>query len=99
MMSERGLTAGICHRINNRGFHSLLAVLPFHHLSGFSSVLNALYLGAEVCIATDIKYFYRYLEAMKPGLCICSAFHAPYARKKIEKTEAPMEEIWAGISI
>ena len=66
MMSERGLTAGICHRINNRGFHSLLAVLPFHHLSGFSSVLNALYLGAEVCIATDIKYFYRYLEAMKP---------------------------------
>ena len=66
MMSERGLTAGICHRINNRGFHSLLAVLPFHHLSGFSSVLNALYLGAEVCIATDIKYFYRYLEVMKP---------------------------------
>lgn len=66
MMSEQGLTAGICHRINDRGFHSLLAVLPFHHLSGFSSALNALYLGAEVCIASDIKYFYRYLEYMKP---------------------------------
>lgn len=66
MVSERGLTVGICHRINDRSFRSLLAVLPFHHLSGFSSVLNALYLGAEVCIATDIKYFYRYLEAMKP---------------------------------
>lgn len=66
MMSEQGLTAGICHRINDRGFRSLLAVLPFHHLSGFSSALNALYLGAEVCIATDIKYFYRYLECMKP---------------------------------
>lgn len=66
MMSEHGLVAGICHSINDRKFRSLLAVLPFHHLSGFSSVLNALYLGAEVCIAGDLKYFYRYLEVMKP---------------------------------
>ena len=66
MMSEKGLAAGICHRVNNRRFQALLAVLPFHHLSGFSSVLNALYLGAEVCIAGDMKYFYRCLECMKP---------------------------------
>ena len=29
-------------------------------------MLNALYLGAEVCIAGDMKYFYRCLECMKP---------------------------------
>ena len=66
MMSEQGLAAGICHQVNDQRFQALLAVLPFHHLSGFSSVLNALYLGAEVCIAEDMKYFYRYLECMKP---------------------------------
>lgn len=66
MMSERGLAAGICHRIQSRKFRALLAVLPFHHLAGFSSVLNALYLGAEVCLGGNPGYFYRYLEAMKP---------------------------------
>lgn len=65
MMSEGGLTAGICHRINDRKFKALMAVLPFHHLSGFSIVLNALYLGVKVCIAEDLKYFYRYLKYMK----------------------------------
>lgn len=66
MMSEGALAAGVCHRINDRQFTSLLAVLPFHHLSGFSSVLNALYLGAEVCIAGELKYFFEYLRRMKP---------------------------------
>lgn len=66
MMSESALAAGVCHRINSRKFESFLAVLPFHHLSGFSSVLNAWYLGAEVCIAEELKYFFEYLRAMKP---------------------------------
>lgn len=66
MMSEHGLAAGVCHRINDRSFQSLLAVLPFHHLAGFSAVLNAFYLGAEVCVAEDVKYFYRYLEQLQP---------------------------------
>lgn len=66
MMSEHGLAAGICHRIQNRKFRAILAVLPFHHISGFSSALNALYLGAEVCLAEQQKYFYKYLETMKP---------------------------------
>lgn len=66
MMSENGVRAGICNRILSSKFDAMLAVLPFHHLSGFSPLLNALYLGAEVCIAGDLKYFYRYLEVMKP---------------------------------
>ena len=28
--------------------------------------MNTLYLGAEICIAEDLKYFYRYLTYMKP---------------------------------
>ena len=66
MMSGRGLIAGICSGINKWKFEALLAVLPFHHLAGFSTVLNALYLGAEVCLADELKYFFRYLECMKP---------------------------------
>ena len=66
MMSENGVRAGICNRILNSKFEAMLAILPFHHLSGFSPLLNALYLGAEVCIAGDLKYFYQYLEVMKP---------------------------------
>lgn len=66
MMSERGLAAGLCHRINDEPFQSLLSVLPFHHISGFSSVLNALWLGKEVCLAVDPQYFFRCLEMMKP---------------------------------
>lgn len=66
MISERALSAGLCHRINDRPFHTLLSVLPFHHISGFSSVLNALYLGKEVCLAVDPKYFFVCMEKMKP---------------------------------
>lgn len=66
MMSEHGLAAGICHKINDRRFKRMLAILPFHHLSGFTAVLNTLYLGAEVCVAEDVKYFYKYLEILKP---------------------------------
>ena len=66
MMSEHGLSAGICHNINDKKSHSILAVLPFHHLSGFSSSLNALFLGAEVCIGEEQKYFYQYLKELQP---------------------------------
>lgn len=66
MMSEHGLSAGVCHNINDKKFHSILAILPFHHLSGFSSSLNALFLGAEVCIGEDQKYFYQYLKELQP---------------------------------
>lgn len=66
MVSEGGLAAGLCHRINDQPFHALLSVLPFHHISGFSSVLNALYLGKEVCLAVEPQYFFRCLREMKP---------------------------------
>lgn len=66
MISSRGLVASVCCNVNNKPFHSLLAVLPFHHMSGFVMVLNAIYLGAEICLAGDLKYFYRYLREMKP---------------------------------
>lgn len=66
MISSRGLVASVCCNVNNKPFHSLLAVLPFHHMSGFVMVLNAIYLGAEICLAGDLKYFYRYLRDMKP---------------------------------
>lgn len=71
MMSEKGLAAGICHRIVGHDYRRVLAVLPFHHIFGFSIVLNTLYLEAEVCIASEMKYFYRYMEHMKPDyVCV-----------------------------
>lgn len=66
MMSGRAMAASVCTNVNSRRFEALLAVMPFHHLAGFITVMNALYLGAEVCIAEDLKYFYRYLASMKP---------------------------------
>lgn len=66
MMSSHGLVASMCSNVNDKPFHSLLAVLPFHHMSGFVMILNAIYLGAEICLAGDLKYFYRYLKDMKP---------------------------------
>lgn len=66
MMSGRGMIASVCTRLNSQKFEALLAVMPFHHMAGFITILNTLYLGAEVCIAGDLKYFYRYLKEMKP---------------------------------
>lgn len=66
MISSRGLVASVCSNVNDKTFHSLLAVLPFHHMSGFVMILNAIYLGAEICLAGDLKYFYQYLKDMKP---------------------------------
>lgn len=66
MMSGRAMAASVCTNVNSRRFEALLAVMPFHHLAGFVTVMNALYLGSEVCIAEDLKYFYRYLTYMKP---------------------------------
>ena len=67
MMSESAMAAGTCnHLMDGINFKALLAVLPFHHLSGAGTLMNTLYLGAEICIAEDLKYFYRYLTYMKP---------------------------------
>lgn len=66
MISSRGLMASVCCKVNDKPFQSLLAILPFHHMAGIIMVLNAIYLGAEVCLAGELKYFYRYLKEMKP---------------------------------
>lgn len=66
MMSGRGLIASVCAGLNHQKFEALLAVIPFHHMAGFITVLNTFYLGKEVCIAGDLKYFYRYLKEMQP---------------------------------
>lgn len=66
MLSARAMAASVCTHVNDQDFNAFLAVMPFHHLSGFVTVMNAMYLGAEICIGEDMKYFYRYLEYMKP---------------------------------
>ena len=66
MLSEAGLIASVCAEVNEKAFQTLLAVLPLHHMAGFLTVLNTFYIKKEVCIATELKYFYRYLECMKP---------------------------------
>lgn len=82
MLSQQGLAASICSTVNDKPFQVLLGVLPFHHLSGFITVLNAMYLGAEVCLGTDLKYFYRYLEAMQPDyVCVVPSMLQLLARK------------------
>lgn len=66
MLSQRALMASVCHCVIGRKFDALLTVMPFHHLSGFATMLNALCLGSTICLADDLKYLYRYLEVMKP---------------------------------
>ncbi len=85
MMSEKGLTASVCSEINDRDYKALLAVLPFHHLSGFISVLNSLYHGAEVCLAKELKYFYRYLEYMKPDYVLVVPSMLQMLAQKLKK--------------
>lgn len=82
MISQQGLVASICSEVNDRPFQALLSVLPFHHLSGFVTAMNAMYLGAEVCLGTDLKYFYRYLERMRPDyVCVVPSMLQLLARK------------------
>lgn len=66
MLSHRAMVASICHNVIGLPFQAQLAILPFHHIAGFATVLNTIYLGAVVCLAEDLKYLYRYLEYMKP---------------------------------
>ena len=66
MLSARAMAASVCTHVNDQDFKAFLAVMPFHHLSGFITVMNAMYLGAEICIGEDMKYFYRYLKYMQP---------------------------------
>ena len=66
MLSHRAVVAGVCHNVIGHSFAAQLAILPFHHVAGFASVLNTWYLDAVACIGRDFKYLYRYLAYMKP---------------------------------
>lgn len=66
MLSHRAMVAGVCHNVIGHPFAAQLAILPFHHVAGFASVLNTWYLDAVACLGQDFKYLYRYLEYMKP---------------------------------
>lgn len=85
MLSSGGLTASVCCQVNDKPFHSLLAVLPFHHMAGFVMVMNALYLGAEVCLADDLRHFYRYLKEMKPDYVPMVPSMLPVLVRKLKK--------------
>ena len=85
MMSSRALVASVCSDVNDKSFHSLLAVLPFHHISGFVMILNAIYLGAEICLAGNLKYFYRYLKDMKPDYVPVVPSMLPVLARKLKK--------------
>lgn len=64
--TNRSMLAGQCNNIVGHPFQAQLAVLPFHHLAGFCTVFNTWYLGGTVCLGEDMRYFFRYLEWMKP---------------------------------
>lgn len=64
--TNRSLIAGQCNNIIGHTFTAQLAILPFHHLAGFNAVFNTWCLGGTICLAEDMKYLFRYLEAMKP---------------------------------
>lgn len=66
MLSHRAMVAGVCHNVIGHPFSAQLAILPFHHVAGFASVLNTWYLEAVACLGQDFKYLFRYLEHMKP---------------------------------
>lgn len=65
MLSHKAMIAGICHNVIHFPFHSQLAILPLHHIAGFASVLNTWYLNRVICLGTDFKNLFRYLEYMK----------------------------------
>ncbi|MGN0314572.1 MAG: AMP-binding protein [Fusicatenibacter sp.] len=85
MMSESGMIAGIASGINDRHFEAFLAVLPFHHMAGFVMILNTMYLGITICIADDLKYFYRCLEEMKPDYVAVVPSMLPMLARKVKK--------------
>ena len=66
MLSHRAMVAGVCHNVIGHRFCAQLAILPFHHVAGFASVLNTWYLEAVACLGRDFKNLFRYLERMKP---------------------------------
>ena len=65
MLSHKAMVAGVCHNVIGHPFQAQLAILPFHHVAGFASVLNTWYLDRMACLGQDFKYLYRYLSAMK----------------------------------
>ena len=85
MLSERGMISSVCAELNTCKFKSLLAIVPFHHMSGFVTVLNTFYLGKEVCIADELKYFYRYLKELKSDYVFVVPSMFKMLAKKLKK--------------
>ena len=65
-LSHASVLAGACNNVIGFPFEAQLAILPFHHIAGISTTLNALCLGAVVCIAENVKQLYRCLSKLKP---------------------------------
>lgn len=65
-LSHGSVLAGACNNVIGLPFEAQLAILPFHHIAGISTTLNALCLGAVVCIAENVKQLYRCLSLLKP---------------------------------
>ena len=66
VLSHQAILAGACNNVIGLPFEAQLAILPFHHIAGLSTTLNALWLGAVVCIAENVKQLYRCLSKLKP---------------------------------
>lgn len=88
MLSNRALMAGFCHDFLGRRFEAQLGVLPFHHVAGFNPAINALCLGAVLCIGEEFKDIYRYLECMKPDYLVAVPSLLSVIVRKLKKADA-----------
>lgn len=88
MLSHRALIAGFCNDIIGHVFESHLAVLPFHHLAGFSPAINTLCLGRTLCIGEAFKHVYRYLEGMKADYMLVVPALLSVIVRRLKKSDA-----------
>lgn len=87
MFSHRALVAGICHNVVSLPFEAQLAILPMHHIAGFASVFNTWYLGRVVCLGREVRYLYRYLQAMQPDYVLVVPQLLQVLVKKLRKAD------------
>lgn len=68
MLPNRALITDFCYDVGLRGYDckAQMAILPYHHLAGFSVAMNTICLGECLCIGEDPKRIIQYLNCMKP---------------------------------
>jgi long-chain acyl-CoA synthetase len=66
MLANRTLLTVFCTYVYYNNFKAQLDPIPFYHVAGMNIAINAMCLGAVLCIGENPKNIFRYLETMQP---------------------------------